>query len=332
MHQRRAAVVTGGTAGVGRAAARALAGRGWDVAIVARGRAGLDAAAADVEAAGRRALPVQADVADEAAVRSAADRVEAELGEIGLWANVAFAGYLEFLWDTTMEEFRRVTEVTYYGQVHGTMAALRHMRPRNRGVIINVGSAMAYRGIPLQAGYCGAKHAVKGFTESVITELAHEHSKVKICTVQLPGLNTPQFNWNLSKVPGHPMPVPPVFQPELAGEAIAFLAEHPRRNMWVGLPTAYTILGERFAPKLLDLYLSRTGVGSQQTSQRFERWGDNLRTAQDAETDRGAHGPFDGKAHSHDPVLWLSAHRAAVLAGIAAASACGSWLAAVRRR
>ncbi|MGE5289831.1 MAG: SDR family NAD(P)-dependent oxidoreductase [Micromonosporaceae bacterium] len=172
--KRRVAVVTGGTAGVGRAAVRELAGRGWDVAIVARGQAGLDGAAADVEGAGGRALPVHADVADEAAVHAAAGRAEAELGPIELWVNAAFAGYLQFFWDTTADEFRRVTEATYYGQVHGTQAALRHMRPRNRGVIVNVGSAMAYRGIPLQAAYCGAKHAVKGFTESMMTELAHE--------------------------------------------------------------------------------------------------------------------------------------------------------------
>jgi NAD(P)-dependent dehydrogenase (short-subunit alcohol dehydrogenase family) len=172
---------------------RELAARGWDVAILARGQAGLDAAAGEVQAAGRRALPLQADVADEGGVEAAADRVETDLGPIGLWVNVAFSGYLEFLWDTSIAEFRRVSEVTYYGQVHGTRAALRHMRPRNRGVIINVGSAMAYRGIPLQAAYCGAKHAVKGFTEAVITELAHEKSRIKVCMVQLPGLNTPQF-------------------------------------------------------------------------------------------------------------------------------------------
>jgi NAD(P)-dependent dehydrogenase (short-subunit alcohol dehydrogenase family) len=312
------AVVTGGTAGVGRATVRELAAQGWDVGILARGQAGLDGAAADVAAAGRSACPVQADVADPAAVDAAADQIAARLGPIGLWVNVAFAGYLEFFWDTTLEEFTRVTEVTYYGQVHGTRAALRQMRPADRGVIVNVGSAMAYRGIPLQAAYCGAKHAVKGFTESVMTELAHEKSRIKLCTVQLPGLNTPQFNWNLTKMPGHPMPVPPVFQPELAARAIAFLADHPRRNMWVGVPTAYTILGERLAPKLLDIYLGRTGVKSQQTDEQLPRWDENLSTAQDSDEDRGAHGAFGAQAHPRDPVLWCSMHRRALLAGLAA--------------
>lgn len=329
---RGVAVVTGGTAGVGRATVRALAARGWDVAILARGQSGLDGAAADVERAGRRSLPIQVDVAERDQVEAAADKVENELGPIGLWVNVAFVGYLEFFWDTTTEEYRRVTEVTYYGQVHGTWAALRHMRPRNRGVIVNVGSAMAFRGIPLQAAYCGAKHAVKGFTESVMTELAHEKSNVKLCMVQLPGLNTPQFNWNRNKMPNHPMPVPPVFQPELAARAVAFLAEHPRRNMWVGVPTALTILGERLVPKLLDLYLGRTGVKSQQQEAELPRWGDNLDRPRDEEADRGAHGPFDAKAHDSDPVLWLSLHRRAVVGGIAAAGLLGGTVASALRK
>jgi NAD(P)-dependent dehydrogenase (short-subunit alcohol dehydrogenase family) len=319
--EQKVAVVTGGTAGVGRATVQELAGRGYDVAILARGAAGLQGAAADVRKAGRQALPVPADVADYEAVRQAAAQVEAELGEIAVWVNVAFAGSLAFAWDTSMAEFRRMTEVTYYGQVHGTLAALEVMRPRDRGVIINVGSAMAYRSIPLQAPYCGAKHAVKGFTESVMCELAHEKSKVKLCMVQLPGLNTPQFNWNLNKMASHPMPVPPVFQPEVPAKAIAYLAEHPRRNMWVGLSTAYTILGERFAPKLLDWYLGRTGVKSQQTEQDLPRLGSNVFEPRDQTEDQGAHGAFDDKAHASDPQLWLSAHRRAVLAAMALAGA-----------
>jgi len=316
---RKVAVVTGGTAGVGRATVRELAGRGYDVAILARGAAGLQGAAADVRKAGRQALPLPADVADYEAVRQAAAQAEAELGEIDVWVNVAFAGSLAFAWDTSMEEFRRMTEVTYYGQVHGTLAALERMRPRNRGVIVNVGSAMAYRSIPLQAPYCGAKHAVKGFTESVMCELAHEKSKVKLCMVQLPGLNTPQFNWNLSKMPEHPMPVPPVFQPELPARAIAYLAEHPRRNMWVGVSTAYTILGERLAPKLLDWYLGRTGVKSQQTDQDLPRLGSNVFEPRDQAEDQGAHGAFDDQAHAADPLLWLSERRRAALAAVALA-------------
>jgi short-subunit dehydrogenase len=244
-------------------------------------------------------------------VRRAAERVESELGEIDVWVNVAFVGSLAFSWDTSMEEFRRMTEVTYYGQVHGTQAALQHMRPRNRGVIVNVCSAMAYRSIPLQAAYCGGKHAVVGYSESVMTELAHERSRVKLCMVQLPGVNTPQFNWNLNKMARHPMPVPPIFQPELPAKAIVFLAEHPRRNMWVGISTAYTILGERIAPKLLDVYLGRTGVKSQQTGGRQPRWGSNVFEAQDDQSDRGSHGGFDDQAHAGDPMLWASMHRRA---------------------
>ncbi|WP_325104694.1 SDR family oxidoreductase [Segeticoccus sp.] len=320
MSESRVVVVTGGTAGVGRATVREFARAGYDVAVLARGRAGLDGAVSDVQAAGRRGLAVPTDVADHDAVDAAASRVEEELGEIDVWVNVAFTGSLAFFWDTSMEEFRRMTEVTYFGQVYGTEVALRRMRPRDRGVIVNVGSAMAYRSIPLQSAYCGAKHAVKGFTESVMTELAHEKSAVRVCMVQLPGLNTPQFLWNLNKMPKHPMPVPPIFQPELPARAIRFLAEHPRRNMWVGLSTAYTVLGERLAPKLLDLYLGRSGVKSQQTGQDLPRTDSNLHTPSDDTEDRGAHGPFDDKAHSSDPQLWLSVHRRSVLSGMAAAT------------
>ncbi len=216
-----------------------------------------------------------------------------------------------------------MTDITYMGQVNGTRTALELMRPRNHGVIVNVCSAMSYRSIPLQSAYCGAKHAVKGFTESVMTELMHEKSKVKICMVQLPGLNTPQFNWNLNKMPQHPMPVAPVFQPELPAKGIVFLAEHPRRNMWIGISTAYTILGERLAPKLADFYLARTGVSGQQTADDLPRFGSNLDEPSDAQADRGAHGPFDAKAHSSDPVIWLSMHRRELLSGLAAASTIG---------
>ncbi|HEU4568575.1 MAG TPA: SDR family oxidoreductase [Marmoricola sp.] len=328
----KVAVVTGGTAGVGRAVVRELAGAGYDVAVLARGQAGLDGAVRDIEGRGRRGLAIPTDVADHAAVEEAAERVESELGEIDAWVNVAFSGSLAFFWDTTMEEFRRMTEVTYFGQVYGTRAALRFMRPRDRGVIVNVGSAMAYRSIPLQSAYCGAKHAVKGFTESVMTELAHEKSRVRICMVQLPGLNTPQFTWNLNKMPKHPMPVPPVFQPELPAKAVRFLVEHPRRNMWVGISTAYTILGERLAPKLLDLYLGRSGVTSQQTQQDTPRHGSNVFEPQDQEADRGAHGPFDDQAHGRDPLLWASMHRRSLLSAAGAAMAAGAGLLVARAR
>jgi hypothetical protein len=201
------------------------------------------------------------------------------------------------------------------------------MRPRNRGVIVNVGSAMAYRSIPLQAPYCAAKHAVKGFTESVMTELAHDKSKVRICMVQLPGMNTPQFNWNGSRMPEHPMPVPPVYQPELAAKAVAFLAEHPRRNIWMGVPTAYTILGERLAPWFMDWYLGLKGVKGQQTDRDLPSWGSNLYEPRDEEEDRGAHGSFDDMGHDRDPVLWASMHRRSLLGAAALATAGGIRLA-----
>ena len=320
---RKVVVVTGGTAGVGRATVQEFAKHGYDVAILARGQAGLDGAVRDVQAAGGHAVGIPTDVADHAAVESAAERVERELGEIDVWVNVAFVGALAFFWDTKPEEYRRLTDITYMGQVNGTRAALARMRPRNRGVIVNVCSAMSYRSIPLQSAYCGAKHAVKGFTESIITELMHEKSKVKICMIQLPGLNTPQFNWNLNKMPKHPMPVAPIFQPELPAKGIVFLAEHPRRNMWIGISTAYTILGERLAPKLADLYLARTGVSGQQTDRDLPRFGSNVDQPSDQEADQGAHGPFDDQAHDKDPMTWLSLHRREVLAGISAVALAG---------
>jgi NAD(P)-dependent dehydrogenase (short-subunit alcohol dehydrogenase family) len=326
----RIAVVTGGSAGVGREVVRQLAGRGWDVAVLARGEAGAQAAAAEVRQLGRRSLAVVTDVADLEQVEHAAAQVEAALGEIDAWVNVAFVGSLAFFWDTDPDSYRRITEVTYFGQVHGTRVALSRMRPRDRGVVVNVGSALGFRGIPLQSAYCGAKHAVKGFTESVITELAHEHSQVKVCMVQLPGLNTTQFDWNENAFEGHPRPVAPVFQPEPAGRAIAYLVEHPRRNMWVGVSTAYTILGNRFAPWFLDWYLARTGVSGQLTDQEGPRYGSNVFRPRDAEHDRGSHGMFDATAHERDPWSWVSMHRRPVMTAVA--SAAGGIGALVRSR
>ncbi len=321
---RKVAVVTGGTAGVGRATVREFAGKGYDVAVLARGQAGLAGAVQDVRRAGGQAIAIATDVADHEAVDAAAERVERELGEIDVWVNVAFVGSLAFFWDTTPDEYKKMTDITYMGQVNGTRAALARMRPRDRGVIVNVCSAMSYRSIPLQSAYCGAKHAVKGFSESIITELLHEKSKVKVCMIQLPGLNTPQFNWNLNKMPQHPMPVAPVFQPELPAKGIVFLAEHPRRNMWIGVSTAYTILGERLAPKVADFYLARTGVSGQQTDKNLPRLGPNVDRPRDAEEDQGAHGPFDDKAYAKDPVTWLSMHRRAVLCGLGATALAGA--------
>jgi NAD(P)-dependent dehydrogenase (short-subunit alcohol dehydrogenase family) len=292
----KVAVVTGGSAGVGRAAVRELAARGYDVAILARGEPGLEGAVADVTAAGRRGLGVSVDVADAAAVEAAAEQVERELGPIDVWVNNAFVGFLAPLEQVDVEAFHRVTEVTYHGQVHGTIAALKRMRPRDRGVIIQVGSALAFRGIPLQSAYCGAKHAIVGFTESVITELGHERSGIKVCMVHLPALNTPQFSWVLNKMPKHPMPVPPIYQPEVAGRAIAYVADHPRRTLWVGTPTALTILGNRVAPWLLDKYLARTGFDAQQDDKASVASMDRPNLYDAVPVDHGAHGIFDDRA------------------------------------
>jgi short-subunit dehydrogenase len=236
---------------------------------------------------------------------------------------------LKFFWDTDDETFRRITDVTYLGQVNGTRVALSRMRPRNSGVVVQVGSALAFRGIPLQSAYCGAKHAIKGFTESVITELKHEHSNVRVCMVQLPGVNTPQFDWNDNEFDEHPMPVPPIFSPEVPARAVRFLAEHPRRNMWVGISTAYTILGNRVAPWFLDRYLARTGVKGQLSERDGPRLGSNVEAPKDDRRDRGAHGMFDDKAHRHDPWSWGSMHRVALGAGAVAA---GLAAIAARRR
>lgn len=329
MGTRGVVVVTGGSGGVGRAAVRELANRGWAVAVLARGRAGVEAAAAEARRAGQRALALSVDVADLHALETAAQTVESELGPIEAWVNVAFVGALKYFWDTDDDTYRRITDVTYFGQVNGMRTALALMRPRNRGVIVNVGSALAFRGIPLQSAYCGAKHAVKGFTESVITELKHERSAVRVCMLQLPGLNTTQFDWNDNGFDEHPQPVAPIFQPETAARGIAFLLEHPRRNMWVGVSTAYTILGNRAAPWFLDWYLGKTGVSGQLSKLDGPRYGSNVFEPRDADADRGSHGMFDAKAHPHDPWSATSMHRRAITA---AAALLGVAATATKRR
>jgi NAD(P)-dependent dehydrogenase (short-subunit alcohol dehydrogenase family) len=327
----RVAVVTGGSGGVGRAAVRELARQGWDVAVLARGRAGVEAAAKEVENKGRRGLAVDVDVADLDALEQAAQQVEAELGPIDAWINVAFVGALKFFWDVDPQTYRQITDVTYFGQVNGMRVALSRMRPRDAGVIVNVGSALAFRGIPLQSAYCGAKHAVKGATESVITELKSEGSRVRVCMVQLPGLNTTQFNWNANEFDQHPQPVAPIFQPETAARAIAYLAAHPRRNMWVGVSTAYTILGNRVAPWFLDWYLGKTGVSGQLSKQDGPRYGSNVFQARDDQEDRGSHGMFDAKAHPHDPWSAASMHRRWIATGVVGVAAATTALLRVRR-
>src|SRR5437660_7672186 len=259
-------VITGATSGVGRAAVRAFAERGYDVAMLARGTDGLEAAAKEVEQQGCRAVAIPTDVADPDQVEAAAGRIERELGPIDVWVNDAMTSVFSPFRDMTAEEYRQVTEVTYLGQVYGTMAALKRMLPRDRGAIVLVGSALAYRGIPLQSAYCGAKHATQGFLDSVRAELLHDRSNVKIAMVQMPALNTPQFDVVKTRLPNRAQPVPPIYQPEVAARAILWAAEHPgRREYWVGATTAATIVANSVAPGLLARYLGRTGQKSQQT-------------------------------------------------------------------
>ena len=317
---------------MGRAVVREFAANGYDVAILARGEAGLSAAAADVERCGGSALPIETDVSVLEQVEKAAARVESELGAIDVWVNVAFVGALRFFWDTDDAVYRRITDVTYFGFVNGTRVALSLMRPRNRGVVVQVGSALAHRGIPLQSAYCGAKHAIKGFTESVITELIHERSKVRVCMVDLPGVNTPQFDWNDNEFDQHPMPVPPIFQPEVPARMIRHVAEHPRRSAWVGFPTVKTILGNRVAPSFLDWYLGRKVVQGQLSDKDGPRRGSNVFQPRDETSDAGAHGMFDDQARTRDPWSWASMHRAAFGAGAVVTAAAATAAARLTRR
>ena len=314
------AVVTGGSAGLGRAISRELARAGWDVAVLGRGADGLAATVDEVHLAGRRALSAMVDVADAQAVESATDRIEAELGPIEVWVNNAMASvFAEFL-DATPAEFERATAVTYLGTVNGTRAALRRMLPRDSGHVVQVGSALAYRGIPLQAAYCGAKHAMVGMTESVLAELDHRGSHVRVSMVHMPALNTVQFNWVRSKLPRHPQPVPPIYQPEVGARAVRRVVQHPRRNTWVGTPTAATILGNRLAPRLLDWYLGRKGYDGQQTSDDVgPMLPDNLFAP--VPGDHGARGVFSDRAHGTSAETWLSQHRLPVGAALLATAA-----------
>jgi NAD(P)-dependent dehydrogenase (short-subunit alcohol dehydrogenase family) len=308
MTSTRVAVVTGGSAGLGRATVRELASRGWDVAILARGQDGLDGAVRDVEAAGRRALGISTDVADRAQVEAAADRVEAELGPVDLWVNDAMVGVFGEFLETDPDDFERATAVNYFGFVNGTRAALSRMVPRDRGHVIQVGSALAHRGIPLQASYCGAKHAVQGFTESVTTELIHARSAVRLSTVDMPALNTIQFNWVRSTLPEHPQPVPPIFEPEVGARAIADVADKPRRRTWLGEPTVMTVLGNRFVAGLLDVYLAKSGYSGQQAPDKTEPMlPDNL--YEPTPGDQGARGIFSDRARSTSPQVWYTRHR-----------------------
>ena len=327
-------VITGGSAGIGRATARLYGERSANVGLIARGQAGLDGAVRNVEDAGGKALAIPADVSDFAQVRHAARQVEEFFGPIDVWINVAFTSVFSPFAQISAEEFRRVTEVSYLGFVHGTMAALALMKPRGYGTIVQVGSALGSRSIPLQSAYCGAKHAINGFTSSLRCELLHEGSGVHVTVAQMPAVNTPQFSWVRSRLPRHPQPVPPIYQPEVAARGVLFAADHPRRRQyWVGASTAATVLANKFVPALLDRYLARTGYDSQQTGEQADDHRlDNLDQPLDGARgrDHGAHGVFDARSHPHSAQLWLD-ERPRVLAGLAAGAAIAAGIVAVRR-
>ena len=316
----RTVVITGASAGVGGATAIAFARQGARVGLIARGREGLDAAVRDVEAAGGTALAVACDVSDAAGMEAAADRFERELGPIDVWVNNAMTAVLADTWDVTPEDFRRVTEVTYLGYVHGTLAALRHMRPRDAGVVIQVGSALAYRAIPLQSTYCGAKFAIRGFTDSLRCELMHEKSSVRVTMVQLPGLNTPQFTSVRTTLRRQPRPVAPIFQPEVAAEAILFAADHRRREVWVGGNTVTIILANHLVPWAADRFLAKTNVDAQQTPMPLsESRPDYL--YEPLPGDQGAHGIFGDEAKARSIQLDLTRRRRMLAAGATAVAA-----------
>ena len=320
-------VVTGASGGIGRATAKLFAERGATVALLARGERGLEGARLEVEALGGTARLYPVDTADARALDEVAGRIEEELGEIDVWVNVAFTSVFARFVDIEADEFRRVTEVSYLGFVNGTRSALRRMLPRDRGTIVQVGSTLAYRGIPLQSAYCGAKHAIQGFHESLRTELLHEGSNVRVTMVQMPAVNTPQFSWVLSRLPHQAQPVPPIYQPEIAARAVVFAADHPgRREYWVGASTAATLLANAVAPGLLDRYLARTGFSSQQTGNpKPEDQPANLWEPADGDGGRdfGTHGIFDDRARGRSVQVWASQHHPAVLAATAGLCAVG---------
>lgn len=321
-------VVTGASGGIGRATAKAFGARGAHVALVARGEDGLAGAARDVELAGGKACVIPADVADPDQCEHAADEAERAFGPVDVWVNVAFTSVFSPFAEISPAEYRRVTEVSYLGYVYSTMAALRRMRSRNSGTIVQVGSALAYRGIPLQTAYCGAKHAIQGFHEALRCELLHDKSNVHVTMVQMPAVNTPQFSWVLSRLPRQAQPVPPIYQPEVAARAVIYAADHPkRREYWVGGSTLGTLAANAVAPGVLDRYLARTGFDSQQTGRpRPDDQAANLWEPADGNEghDYGAHGVFDARSKDRSIQLWASHHHGVVYGAMAAAAAAAA--------
>jgi short-subunit dehydrogenase len=319
-------VITGASGGIGRATACEFARHGAHIGLIARGKAGLEGALRDVERLGGKGIIIPTDVSDPEAVEAAAATVEEQLGPIDIWVNVAFTSVFGDFMEITPDEYQRVTDVTYLGYVWGTRAALKRMLPRDRGTIVQVGSALAYRGIPLQTAYCGAKHAIQGFTEALRSELYHHHkSKVWVTMPQMPAVNTPQFSWVLNKMAHKAQPVPPIYQPEVAAQAVYWAAHHRKRQMFVGGSTAIVLTGNTFFPGLGDRYLGRTAYKSQQ----YDGAPDpnqpvNLWEPADANRDFGAHGAFDNRSINRSYELWISEHlRPLALAGMGLAAVAG---------
>ena len=323
-------VVTGASAGVGRATVEEFAKQGYDVALLARDKDRLDRAAAELHTRyGVRALPIPTDVADADAVEAAATKVETELGPIDVWVNVAMATVFAPVSKLTAKEFERGTKVTYLGQVHGTMAALSRMRVRDRGTIVNVGSALGYRSVPLQSVYCGAKFAICGFTDALRSEIIHDKLKVHITMVDLPAVNTPQFDWSMNKMGRKARPVAPIYEPEVPARAIFFAATHRRRQVWVGYPTVQAILANRIAPGLIDWYLAKVGYSGQLTDETLPPNAPaNLFEA--VPGDYGAHGRFDSSSKTRSWEMFTDRHRTAFWAAAGIGLLTGAHLLAKR--
>jgi short-subunit dehydrogenase len=335
MQRPEVVVITGASGGVGRATAQAFGKRGAHVCLVARGEAGLEGAKRDIEQAGGKAIVVIGDAADPQTHERAAQQTEETFGPIDIWINVAFTTVFAPFMEITPEEYKRVTEVTYLGYVYGTQAALRRMIPRDRGKIVEVGSTLAYRSIPLQSAYCGAKHAIQGFTTALRSELIHNKSHVQVTMAELPAVNTPQFTWGRNKLPRKAQPVPPIYQPEVIADAVYWLAHHKKRQIFIGGSTAIVIIGNKFLPGFGDWYLGKTGYNSQmRPEERDPNQPDNLYEPVDTSKDYGAHGAFDDRSINRSYELWAAEHKgiiAGALAGIGGLAAAGLMLVSRQR-